>query len=89
MCRCASHSENDLEQVVTQLGTGEAIITVMNERGAPDAGCLDLASGAAGVDVAERGQPDRGGSERIESITPSASMADALTRSAAEVIPIG
>ena len=29
------HSGYDLEQVLTQLGTGEAIVTVMNERGAP------------------------------------------------------
>ena len=25
----------DLEEVLTQLGTGEAIVTVMNEKGAP------------------------------------------------------
>jgi DNA helicase HerA-like ATPase len=29
------HSGYDLEDVLTQLGTGEAIVTVMNERGAP------------------------------------------------------
>ncbi|HEX2704201.1 MAG TPA: helicase HerA-like domain-containing protein [Candidatus Lustribacter sp.] len=29
------HSEYDLQQLLTQLGTGEAIITVLSERGAP------------------------------------------------------
>ncbi|TQL48788.1 hypothetical protein FB562_1894 [Homoserinimonas aerilata] len=29
------HSGYDLEQVLTQLGTGEAVVTVMNEKGAP------------------------------------------------------
>ena len=29
------HSGYDLEEVLTQLGTGEAIVTVMNEKGAP------------------------------------------------------
>ncbi|HEU4808896.1 MAG TPA: helicase HerA-like domain-containing protein, partial [Homoserinimonas sp.] len=32
------HSGYDLEEVLTQLGTGEAIVTVMNEKGAPTPG---------------------------------------------------
>ena len=42
----------DLEEVLTSLGTGEAIVTVMNEKGAPTPGGLDAPARAAGLDVA-------------------------------------
>ncbi len=40
----------DLETALTSLGIGEAIVTVLSERGAPDAGRLDPAAAAAVAD---------------------------------------
>ena len=40
----------DLGEVLTSLGIGEAVVTVMNERGSPDAGGLDPAAGARVAD---------------------------------------
>ena len=51
---------DDLGEVITGLGIGEAIVTVMNERGAPDPGRVDPAAGARVADGAVRRGGDGG-----------------------------
>ena len=50
----------DLGELLTALGTGEAAVTVLSERGRPDAGRVDDAAGAAVVD----GRGRRAGARR-------------------------
>ena len=50
----------DLGEVLTSLGIGEAVVTVMNERGAPDPRGLDPAAGARVADGARRPGRDDG-----------------------------
>ena len=55
----------DLAEVLQSLGTGEAIVTVMNEKGAPSPGRVDAAARAAGLDVADAGRADRRDRRRV------------------------
>lgn len=49
----------DLEQTLTSLATGEAIVTVMGEKGAPTPVALDASSCPAGIDEPDARCPDR------------------------------
>ena len=52
----------DIEEALTSLGTGEAIVTVLSERGRADAGGVDADAGAALADGrADRRRRHRGG----------------------------
>jgi hypothetical protein len=53
-------SSYDLEEVLTQLGTGEAIVTVLNEKSAPDTGRVDPSARTPVLDGGNAGH--RGGS---------------------------
>ena len=74
------HSDyDDLGQVILSLGIGEAIVTVMNERGAPDPGRVDAAAcpgvadgrrrprrdGAGGAGLTAAPEVRRGGGPRV------------------------
>ena len=53
------NSGYDLEETLTMLGTGEAIVTVMNEKGAPTPVAWTRLRAPQGLDVADAGCRDR------------------------------
>ena len=61
----------DLGQLLTQLGTGEAVVTVLSERGRADAGGLDPDAGAPVADGAVAGRDGRRRDRRQPAATRS------------------
>ena len=55
----------DLERMLQELGTGEAIVTVMSEKGAPTPVAWTRLRAPAGADVADARGPDRRGGRGI------------------------
>ena len=69
-------SYDDLGKVILSLGIGEAVVTVMNERGRPDPGRVDPAAGARVADGA--GRP--GGDDRAVEASAAAARSTARRR---------
>ena len=70
----------DLEEALTSLGTGEAIVTVLSERGAPTPGRLDPAARAALADGRDRRRGGHGGREGLGAVRASTARRSTASR---------